>query len=401
MAFAALQQRVQDWLEVHPALVTPWQEGQLGAKEALELVDHTLQSAELEEELWVPRLGAREATVFHPGYGLLPCPESALWTRIAADSERFTKVVFVLRTMKRLVEEGRRTTKRDIFYENFAVFSNQAEVDRLVAELVALLQVPRWLLGVVATSKGLVVGDLSYLNSEGIMVDCSLTVGGDSIPQDVPELRDLQTRANFLLVVEKDAVFQRLLEEGVFEAGFPPFIMVTGKGVPDLATRQLVYRLCTQFILPVVILTDCDPYGIEIALTYKFGSLAMAWAPERLAVPSAIWLGLLPSDLSELDIKEESMRPLSREDRKKIQDMHLRGYINDYCPRLIEELEILWRVGRKAEIQQVAGRSFKTKTNFQIYQVSEEREPGFLAKTFLASKLLHLENLARSGEQLF
>ena len=77
--------------------------------------------------------------------------------------------------------------------------------------------------------------------------------------------------------------------------------MVTGKGVPDLATRQLVYRLSTQFILPVVILTDCDPYGFVIALTYMFGSLAMAWAPERLVVPSAIWLGLLPSDLGELD----------------------------------------------------------------------------------------------------
>ena len=80
MALPALQERAQDWSEVHPALATPWQEGQLGAKEALELVDQTLQSAELEEELWVPRLGARQATVFHPGYGLLACPERALWT---------------------------------------------------------------------------------------------------------------------------------------------------------------------------------------------------------------------------------------------------------------------------------------------------------------------------------
>ena len=163
MALAALQERALDWSEVHPALVTPWQEEQLGAKHALELVDQTLQSAESEDELWVPRLGARETTVFHPGYGLLPCPEAALWTRIDGDSERFPKAVFILRTMRRLVEEGRRTTKRDIFYENFAMFSNQAEVDRLVAELVGLLQVPRLMLGVVATSKGLVVGDLSYL----------------------------------------------------------------------------------------------------------------------------------------------------------------------------------------------------------------------------------------------
>ena len=224
----------------------------------LELLEEALQSVELDWELWVPRLGAREATMFHPGYGLIPCPEKALWTRIGGDSDRFPKVVFVLRTMRKLVQEGRRTTKRDIFYENFALFSNQGEVDRLVAELVALLQVPRLMLGVVATSKGLVVGDLSYLNNEDIMVDCSLTVGGDTIPQDVLDLRHLRTRASFLLIVEKDAVFQRLLEEGVFATGLPLFLMVTGKGVPDLATRQLVYRLTTEFSLPTFILTDCD-----------------------------------------------------------------------------------------------------------------------------------------------
>ena len=69
------------------------------------------------------------------------------------------------------------------------------------------------------------------------------------------------------------------------------------------------------------------------------------------------------------------MRPLSKEDRKKIQDLHLRDYVGNFCPQLTEELEILWRVGRKAEIQ----------------QVSEEREPGFLAQGFLSTKLLYLE----------
>ena len=105
------------------------------------------------------------------------------------------------------------------------------------------------------------------LNEEDIWVDCSLTVGGVTIPQDVSDIRDLRTRASFLLIVEKDAVFQRLLEESVFVASLPPFIMVTGRGVPDLATRQLVYRLTTKFSLPTFILTDCNPYGSEIALT--------------------------------------------------------------------------------------------------------------------------------------
>ena len=43
-------------------------------------------------------------------------------------------------------------------------------------------------LGVMATSKGLVVGDLKYTNVEGVTVDCNLAVGGDTIPQDVSSM---------------------------------------------------------------------------------------------------------------------------------------------------------------------------------------------------------------------
>ena len=42
---------------------------------------------------------------------------------------------------------------------------------------------PRLYLGVVATSKGLVVGNICYVNSEGVRVDCRLAAGGETIPQ--------------------------------------------------------------------------------------------------------------------------------------------------------------------------------------------------------------------------
>ena len=116
-----------------------------------------------------------------------------------------------------------------------------------MAEVVALVQVPRLLLGVVATSKGLVVGDLIYVNSEEVTVDCSLAAGGDSIPPDVARLTELKTGATFVPVVEEDAVFQRLLEDGVLTGDLPPLVMVTEKGMPDLASRQLVSRLATEF----------------------------------------------------------------------------------------------------------------------------------------------------------
>ena len=42
-------------------------------------------------------------------------------------------------------------------------------------------------------------------------------------------------------MVEKDATFQRLLDDGVCSA-IGPCVLITGKGVPDLNTRQLVRR---------------------------------------------------------------------------------------------------------------------------------------------------------------
>jgi hypothetical protein len=47
--------------------------------------------------------------------------------------------------------------------------------------------------------------------------------------------------ARFILVVEKDAIFQRLVEDRLFEA--LPCILITGRGMPDIASRWgLPYR---------------------------------------------------------------------------------------------------------------------------------------------------------------
>ena len=105
-------------------------------------------------------------------------------------------------------------------------------------------------------------------------------------------------------------------------------------------------------------------------MMYKYGSLAMAWAAEPLAVPTAVWLGLLPSNISRLSIMPSSMKPHSAQDCKKIVDLNNRQYLREDV-RLCGELEILWVMGRKAEIQQVV----------------EERERGFLAQQFLPRKI--------------
>ena len=52
-----------------------------------------------------------------------------------------------------------------------------------------------------------------------------MAVGGDSVPQDVVEMRDIVTCAKFVLEVEKDTVFQQLLVQGVMGGHLPSMSM--------------------------------------------------------------------------------------------------------------------------------------------------------------------------------
>lgn len=47
----------------------------------------------------------------------------------------------------------------------------------------------------------------------------------------------------FVIVVEKDAIFQRLVEDGFAEN--TESILVTAKGMPDMATRAFLHSLCS------------------------------------------------------------------------------------------------------------------------------------------------------------
>ena len=82
---------------------------------------------------------------------------------------------------------------------------------------------------------------------------------------------DITSNAKVVIVVEKDATFQRLMQEDFL--GFVDFdvLLITGKGVPDLSTRKLLYRLANQDLENALFLclVDGDPYGVAIMLIYK------------------------------------------------------------------------------------------------------------------------------------
>ncbi|DBA69797.1 TPA: hypothetical protein ACH3X2_012519 [Trebouxia sp. C0005] len=92
-------------------------------------------------------------------------------------------------------------------------------------------------------------------------IDCCAS-GCKTLPGDCNAIFNycFQTTAQYILVVEKDAIFQRLVEDGF--CNLAPSIMLTAKGMPDLSTRVFLRQLHEAFPqLPVLGLVDWNPSG--------------------------------------------------------------------------------------------------------------------------------------------
>ncbi|KIO23022.1 hypothetical protein M407DRAFT_215523, partial [Tulasnella calospora MUT 4182] len=247
------------------------------------------------------------------------------------------------------------TTKRDIYYKDPGLFEKQSVVDKIVDDLAATFDLDRSDLGVRASSKGLFAGSgLSiHLRHGGTamgndydstLIPCDAEISTLEISQDIA----------FVLIVEKEAVFQTLCR-----LGFPchpllkgPGILITGKGYPDVATRELVNTFSKELPrdVPILAVVDADPHGIEILSVFKFGSAAMDHQRDRLAAPRIQWIGVFSSELQSLGIPPSETIPLTKIDHKKAMSMLRRAA--DSMPRSWKrELSHLLHSRRKAEIE--------------------------------------------------
>ncbi|XP_046897162.1 meiotic recombination protein SPO11 isoform X4 [Hypomesus transpacificus] len=281
---------------------------------------------------------------------------------------KFAHILKVLSTIYKLVQSNSYATKRDIYYNDTQLFGSQRIVDSIVDDLSCLLRIPRRKLHVLATSKGLISGALCYLEEDGTRVDCSSSSTAVPVSSNVGGIRNIVSSAKFVLIVEKDATFQRLLDDDLCSKLFP-CIMITGKGVPDVNSRLMVRKIWDSLHIPIFALVDADPHGIEIMCIYKYGSVAMSFEAHSLTVPSVMWLGLLPSDLQRLRVPEDALIPLTQRDENKLSSLLKRPYLT--CqPAWQREMELMQQNKVKAEIQSLASIA-----------------PGFLPQVYLPNKL--------------
>nr|XP_046253383.1 meiotic recombination protein SPO11 isoform X2 [Scatophagus argus] len=243
----------------------------------------------------------------------------------ALSTTKFARILKILMVIYRLVLSNSFATKRDIYYNNKQLFGSQKTVDGIVDDISCMLRVPRRSLHVLATSKGLISGDLCYLEEDGTRIDCRSSS--------------------------------------------------TGKGFPDVNSRLMVRKLWDTLHIPILTLVDADPHGIEIMCIYKYGSVAMSFEARSLTVPSVMWLGLLPSDLQRLRVPEDSLIRLTKRDESKLNSLLKRPYLTRH-PDWQKEMELMQQSKVKAEIQSLAAIGPDYLTN--IYLPNKLRYGGWI-----------------------
>jgi meiotic recombination protein SPO11 len=160
----------------------------------------------------------------------------------------------------------------------------------------------------------------------------------------------MQSSAKCILVVEKEGIYNRLVEDRIFDRF--PCILVTGKGFPDLATRALVSSLHRYFALPVYGICDCNPYGVSVLSTFQKGGKKKSLDRDDSYGVPIMWLGLKPSVVQKLQIEKrlplDVFQQMTEFDRKRLRSLCVESH---HLKSRLQELEIMRQLNYKVELE--------------------------------------------------
>ncbi|TNJ30164.1 Spo11 Type II DNA topoisomerase VI subunit A [Giardia muris] len=212
------------------------------------------------------------------------------------------RVLRILTESARAIKHTRFLTMRGIYYSSPNLFDSQTVSDRLIDELCRGLELTREDMHLRAAAKGLLFGPATICTALGEIT--ANTVSETSVTVHFFYLQQIRTPARFALVVEKDTIFERIID--VFAelrtVLGQDFLLITGRGYPDLATRALM-NFFHRVEFPILGLADGDAHGMAILYNYGYGGISAATIRRQgvqgggLTAPSLIPIGLFTSQI--------------------------------------------------------------------------------------------------------
>jgi len=236
-----------------------------------------------------------------------------------------TQLLWVASFARRLVNEGKSTTLRDLYYHslNYGIkFREQMESDDTVTDLETLMTEPREAFNIYPKERSALFGDVTieYTTPEkykGKRVNLSSNPDGVMVGLSLSQADFIECKADKVFVIEKNAIFRRFIEERVYEK-FNAILIDTAGQAPRLA-RLIIRRISKELGLPVYLLTDADPWGMHIAMVIIRGSANAAHLRE-LPPPTAKWVGLWATDIKKFNLPSFALTKLDEQRIKLLED---------------------------------------------------------------------------------
>ena len=312
-------------------------------------------------------LRSRSNTVYEEGMGILRLGDKQEERKFVSvgQAKKFMQTMAIANKTKKFISENLHTSIRGLYYQlkftlgedvDEELFSEQSESNELVEDLEVALSVKREDFNLTTDRKGVVAGPLKikdkFAGEETIIDGSKMGRSGWMVPSDVDNgMEFIDVTADYVLVVEKDALWQRLNEDRFWKK--ENCIIITPKGQASRGTRRLIRKLADRG-LPVYAFTDCDAWGWYIYWTIKTGSMNLAYLGRDFAIPEMRFLGVTMKDISDFDFLQKLTINAKEVDLKRAEEMLSYPWINAH-KMWVNELKCVLKTKKKLEQDALQG----------------------------------------------
>ena len=166
----------------------------------------------------------------------LVCPSTA--KQVNKTLKSATSILLVMQFIARLLRTGKTCTQREVYYSFPNYFKNQQQCNDAILDCASVLGVDRERCHLRASSRGSYSGSIRLWEPglgivDGTAVSDAMSISSHWITN--PNMEVDVSHARFILIIEKEGIFGRLVEDKFWRR--LPCVIITGRGFPDLATR--------------------------------------------------------------------------------------------------------------------------------------------------------------------